>query len=89
MEAALADHPAFSDVAVVGLPDPRWGETVCAVAVLRAGATAPTLEDIQAHTEGRLARFKRPRRLQFIERIPRTPATNQVQRRLIVEQLMG
>ncbi len=87
VEAALADHPAFADVAVVGMPDPRWGEIVCAVAVLRPGATAPTLEEVQAHSEAKLARFKRPRRLELVDRIPRTPATNQVQRRLIIEQL--
>ena len=89
VEAALADHPALADVAVVGLPDAQWGEVVCAALVLRDGATAPTLVAVQAHVESRLAKFKRPRRVEVVARIPRTPATNQVQRRLLVEQLTG
>lgn len=87
VEAAIADHPALADVAVVGIPDPQWGEVVCVALVLRDGATAPTLAEIHVHVEDRLARFKRPRRVEVVERIPRTPATNQVQRRLLVEHL--
>lgn len=89
VEAALAHHPAFADVAVVGLPDARWGEVVCAVAVLAPGAEAPTVDELQVFTQDRLAKFKRPRRLELITRIPRTPATNQVMRRLIVEEIAG
>ena len=89
VEAAIADHPALADVAVVGIPDPQWGEVVCAALVVRDGFDAPTLDDIQAYVEARLARFKRPRRVEVVERIPRTPATNQVQRRVLVEQLTG
>ena len=89
VELAIADHPALSDVAVVGLPDAQWGEVVCAVLVVRDGADTPTLDEIQDHVEARLAKFKRPRRIEVLVRIPRTPATNQVQRRLIIEQLMS
>ena len=85
VEAVLADLPGVEDVAVVGLPDPRWGEVVCAVVV--ATGDPPTLDSINAQCEGRLARFKHPRRLAVVDRIPRTPATNQVQRRLLVEEL--
>ncbi len=88
VEAALADHPALAEVAVVGIPDPQWGEVVCAVAVPRPGA-APTLEQIQAHCEGRLAGFKKPRRLECLATLPRTPATGQVQRTLLVEQILS
>jgi acyl-CoA synthetase (AMP-forming)/AMP-acid ligase II len=87
VEAALADHPAFADVAVVGIPDQQWGEIVCATVVLAEGAPVPTLDELAAHTEGRLAKFKRPRRVEVVDRIPRTPATNQVQRRLLIEQI--
>jgi fatty-acyl-CoA synthase len=55
--------------------------------VLRDGAGAPTLAEVQEFVEARLAKFKRPRRVEVMDRIPRTPATNQVQRRLIIEQL--
>lgn len=82
VEAVLATHPAVQDVAVVGLPDPQWGEVVCAAVV-----GAVTLHELTAHCDGRLARFKVPRRVVAVDAIPRTPATNQVQRRLLVEQL--
>src|SRR5439155_11361116 len=55
VEAALADHPGIADLAVVGLPDAQWGEVVCAVVV--ASGDAPTLEQLVAHCDGRLARF--------------------------------
>jgi acyl-CoA synthetase (AMP-forming)/AMP-acid ligase II len=87
VEAVLADHPALADVAVVGLPDPQWGEVVCAVIVVADGADAPTLDVLLEHCGPRLAKFKRPRRVEVIDVIPRTPATNQVQRRLIIERI--
>jgi acyl-CoA synthetase (AMP-forming)/AMP-acid ligase II len=77
-----------AEVAVVGLPDARWGEVVCAAVVARAG-TRPTLEALQAHCEGRLAGFKKPRRLELVAGLPRTAATGQVQRTLLVEQLQS
>ncbi len=89
VEDALSDHPALADVAVVGIPDSQWGEVVCATVVLRDGARAPTLDELASHCGRRLARFKRPRRLEVVTVIPRTPATNQVQRRLLVEQIMA
>jgi acyl-CoA synthetase (AMP-forming)/AMP-acid ligase II len=89
VEAVLAAHPSFADVAVVGLPDPQWGETVCAAVVLRGGAAVPDLDEVRAFCDGKLARFKQPRRVAVIDAVPRTPATNQVQRRLIIERLTG
>ncbi len=88
VEAALADHPLLEEVAVVGVPDPTWGEVVCAVVVPRAGAS-PTLEQVQAHCEGRLAGFKKPRRLECVGALPRTAATGQVQRPLLVEEILS
>jgi acyl-CoA synthetase (AMP-forming)/AMP-acid ligase II len=87
VELALADHPALLDVAVVGLPDPQWGETVCAAIVVRPAADAPDVEALRAHCADRLARFKLPRRVVVVDEIPRTPATRQVQRNLLVEQI--
>jgi acyl-CoA synthetase (AMP-forming)/AMP-acid ligase II len=86
VEAALATHPSVAEVAVVGVPDPQWGEIVCAVVVPSRGAT-PTLPDLQKHCEGRLAGFKKPRRLEVAEALPRTPATGQVQRTLLVQRI--
>jgi fatty-acyl-CoA synthase len=86
VEACLATHPGVAEVAVVGLPDPQWGEVVCAVVVARPGA-APTLESLQHHCQGRLASFKKPRRLECVDALPRTAATGQVQRTLLVERI--
>jgi acyl-CoA synthetase (AMP-forming)/AMP-acid ligase II len=86
VEACLATHPDVAEVAVIGLPDRTWGELVCAVVVARPGAT-PTLEDLQRHCEGRLASFKKPRRLECVAALPRTAATGQVQRALLVERI--
>jgi acyl-CoA synthetase (AMP-forming)/AMP-acid ligase II len=88
VEAALADHPAVEEIAIVGLPDPEWGEVVCAVVVTR-GDAAPTLEELRSHCAGRLARFKQPRRLECLDGLPRTAATQQIQRSLIVERLLS
>lgn len=87
VEAALADHPALLDVAVVGLPDPQWGETVCAAIVVRPGVDAPGLDDLRDHASATLAKFKLPRVIAVVDGIPRTPATGQVQRNLLLEQL--
>jgi acyl-CoA synthetase (AMP-forming)/AMP-acid ligase II len=87
VEAVLAEHPAVEDVAIVGLPDPRWGEVVCAVVVCRPGHSTPTLDELRAHCGSRLAPFKHPRQVAVVESIPRTPSTQQVQRRLLVGRL--
>lgn len=84
----LAAHPAVAEVAVVGLPDPQWGELVCAVVVATPG-TSPTLEELQAHCTRSLAAYKKPRRVECVEALPRTPATGQVQRALLIEQILS
>jgi acyl-CoA synthetase (AMP-forming)/AMP-acid ligase II len=85
VEHLLAGHPDVQDVAVVGVPDAKWGETVCAVVVRRAGATA-TEEDILAWCRDRIAGYKRPRAIRFIEEVqmPRT-ATGKIQHRALRE----
>jgi acyl-CoA synthetase (AMP-forming)/AMP-acid ligase II len=90
VEAALATHPGVREVAVVGVPDPKWGEIVCAVVVAQPGADdALDLDDLRAHSATRLAPFKQPRRMQIVDALPRTPATGQVQRPLLVERIAG
>jgi fatty-acyl-CoA synthase len=84
VDVVLLDHPAALDAAAAGVPDNDWGEIVTAFFVPRPG-TSITLEELQRHCAGRLARYKVPRRLVLVDAIPRTGATRQVQRRLLVK----
>ncbi|AJE83829.1 AMP-binding enzyme, putative [Streptomyces albus] len=70
VEEALFDHPGIAEIAVIGTPDPRWGEGVCAVVVPRPGATL-TLEELREHAEKRIGRYKLPRRLEIVDVLPR------------------
>ncbi|HET9728062.1 MAG TPA: AMP-binding protein [Acidimicrobiia bacterium] len=87
VEDVVRTHPAIAEVAVVGVPDPQWGETVTAVVVVHPGAAAPDVDTLRAHCQDRLAPAKQPRRVVQVEALPRTAATGQVQRALIVERL--
>jgi acyl-CoA synthetase (AMP-forming)/AMP-acid ligase II len=88
VESILADHPAIAEVAVVGVPDVQWGEVVCAVVVVHPGReTEVGVDALRAHCEGRLAGFKQPRRVELVDELPRTAATGQIQRTLLVERI--
>jgi acyl-CoA synthetase (AMP-forming)/AMP-acid ligase II len=87
VETVLAAHPRVADVAVVGLPDEHWGQVVCAVVVRQPGGPPPELADLRALCGVSLASFKHPRRLVLVDEVPRTPATGQVQRNLLVERI--
>jgi fatty-acyl-CoA synthase len=77
VEQAVASHPAVLEVAVVSMPDDRWGEVPLAHVTLRPGREA-TAEEIIDHVQGRIARFKAPRRVVFGE-LPKT-STGKVQK---------
>jgi fatty-acyl-CoA synthase len=87
VEAALRGLDGVADLAIVGVPDETWGEIVCAALVPAVGSPVPDLGRLRSHLDGRLARFKHPRRVALVPEIPRTPATGQVQRRLLREQV--
>lgn len=87
VEAVLATHPGVAEVAVVGVPDADYGELVTAVVVPEPGIPIPTLADLREYAADRLAGFKLPRRLETVEALPRTAATGQVQRHLLVARL--
>jgi fatty-acyl-CoA synthase len=70
VERSLADMPGVTDVAVVGIPDPEWGETVVAVVSLAEDATLD-LDAVREFAASRIARYKLPRRLQIVQAVPR------------------
>ena len=72
IEEVLRTHPAVEDCAVVGAPDPEWGERVAAALVLREGEVL-TLEDLRSWAKERLATYKVPSRLQVLRDLPRNP----------------
>ncbi len=81
VEEALAGHPAVAEVAVVGAPDPDLGEQVVAVIVSKDGAR-PSVGEIAAYCRERLASYKKPRRVVFVDALPRN-ALGKVQKHLL------
>ena len=73
IENVLMAHPGVGDVAVIGVPSEKWGETPKAIVVKAAGAD-PTPEEIIAYCRTQLARFKCPTSVDFVESIPRNPS---------------
>jgi fatty-acyl-CoA synthase len=71
VESVLHEHPAVADAAVVGIADERWGEVGIAVVVLAPGAAADE-EELIDHCAARLARFKVPRGVRFLDELPRS-----------------
>ncbi|GAB3477008.1 long-chain-fatty-acid--CoA ligase [Nocardiopsis coralliicola] len=74
VEDALAGHPGVGEVAVVGVPHPRWGETPLAVVVAAGGAEPPDAEALRAWCGDRLARYKQPRHVAVLPELPRNPS---------------
>ena len=72
VERVLAEHPAVMEVAVIGIPDDTWGESVKAVVALKEGASA-TEQEIIDHCREHLAHFKCPKSVDVIEMLPRNP----------------
>jgi long-chain acyl-CoA synthetase len=81
VEEALSQHPEVLEVAVIGVPDQRWGETVKALIVRRPGS-AVDADELIAFTRARLAGYKLPRSIDFIETLPRTPTGKVLKREL-------
>jgi fatty-acyl-CoA synthase len=86
IEEVILTHPAVAEVAVLGVPDRRWGEAGVAVLVARAGA-AVAEGDILKHLDGKLARYKMPRQVFVWEELPKS-GYGKVPKRLIREMLI-
>jgi acyl-CoA synthetase (AMP-forming)/AMP-acid ligase II len=78
VEGVLLKHPAVQEVAVVGLPDERWGEAPHAFVVLRAGG-ACSADELREFARAHLAHFKTPRAVTFLTELPKT-ATGKIQK---------
>jgi fatty-acyl-CoA synthase len=85
IEEFLYRHPAVFDVAVVGVPDPKYGEAVCACIRLRSGVTV-TEDEIREFCRGQIAHYKLPRYVRFVEGFPLT-VSGKIQKYLIRETL--
>jgi fatty-acyl-CoA synthase/long-chain acyl-CoA synthetase len=81
VEAALHAHPSVADVAVIGVPDAEWGESVKAVVELHSGASAGEAELISFCAK-HLAGYKKPRSVDFVESLPRDPAGKLLKRQI-------
>jgi fatty-acyl-CoA synthase len=86
IEQRLHEHPAVHEAAVVGVPDPEWGESLAAFIVLREGQTA-TGDELGQWVKETLADYKRPRNFVFVDVLPRTP-TGKVLKRELKQRLM-
>lgn len=81
VEAALVEHAAVREVAVIGIPDARWGEVGCAFVVPTPGVR-PTSEDLTAHCQRLIARYKVPKAFHIVDSLPRTGSGKVMKHRL-------
>jgi fatty-acyl-CoA synthase len=87
IEEFLLTHESIADAQVIGVPDERYGEELCAWIILRPGAAIDD-EDVRAHCRGRIAHFKIPRHIRFVETFPMT-VTGKVQKFAIRDEMIA
>jgi bile acid-coenzyme A ligase len=86
VEEALIDHPRIADVVVVGLQDPEWGRRVHAIVEPTDRADPPSADEVIAYAKDRLAAYKVPKTVEFVDSMPRSAATKVNRGRLIEER---
>lgn len=85
VEDVLSSHPDVDQVAVVGIPDPYWGEAICAV-VVPSGGAHPDADALTAYVREHIAAFKRPRHVVFVDALPLT-TNGKIAKQILREQL--
>jgi fatty-acyl-CoA synthase len=88
VEQVLYRHPKISELAVIGVPDEKWGEVPMAVVVLRDTADSLTIEEVQEFCSDKLARYKTPKHLKVIDQLPRN-ATGKILKRMLKEEVVS
>jgi fatty-acyl-CoA synthase len=89
VEDVLAAHPKVAEVALIGVPDTRYGEAPLAVVAPRDAADPPTAEELTAWCRDRLARYKNPREYSVVGALPRNPSGKVLKTRLREEHSAG
>jgi fatty-acyl-CoA synthase len=84
IERAIEGHPDVAGVAVIGVPDAKWGEVGKAIVELKPGASL-TLETLSSFLKDRIGKFKLPKYLKVVDSLPRTPASAKVQKFILKE----
>jgi bile acid-coenzyme A ligase len=86
VEAALSEHPAIADVVVIGLPDPEWGHRVHAIVERERPDGPPSEDEVRGFAKQRLAAYKVPKTVEFVDAIPRSAATKVNRAQLVAER---
>jgi acyl-CoA synthetase (AMP-forming)/AMP-acid ligase II len=73
VEEAVIQHDAVSECAVIGIADEKWGEAVCAIVLLKPGRKA-TADELTKHTVTQIASYKKPKKIIFVDDIPKLPS---------------
>lgn len=89
VENVLAAHPKIGEVALIGMPDERWGETPLAVIAPRTADDPPTPADLDGWCADRLAKYKRPRRIAIVPALPRNPSGKVLKTQLRADREAG
>ncbi|PXY33158.1 long-chain fatty acid--CoA ligase [Prauserella coralliicola] len=89
VENVLAAHPKISEVALIGMPDEKWGETPLAVLAPREADDPPTVADLHEWCADRLAGYKRPRHIAVVPALPRNPSGKVLKTQLRADRAAG